>query len=136
MKLVTIIIFILCTLLFAGCSGQESDEAKITQEPSANAKIELAKCLTQKGWAMYGSYTCSACIAQKKTFGEEAFAHIKEVECNPHAPNTNVELCIEKKIRETPTWILENDSLEVMRIAEYQLLEDLAMHSGCEYHNQ
>ena len=82
---------------------------------------------------MYSSYTCSACIAQKKLFGEEAFAHIKETECNPHSPNTKVELCIEKKIRITPTWILEKDGQEVMRIAEYQLLEDLVVHSDCEF---
>ncbi|MDH3609902.1 MAG: hypothetical protein OEQ24_11775, partial [Gammaproteobacteria bacterium] len=82
------------------------------------AKIELAKCLTHKGWIMYGSYTCSACLAQKKLFGE-AFEHIKEIECNPHAPNTEVEQCIEKKIRKTPTWILEKEDQEIIRIPEY-----------------
>ena len=133
MKLFTMTLFTLCIISFIGCSDKETDETTIAQDPSVNAKVELAKCMTQKGWAMYSSYTCSACIVQKKTFGEEAFAHIEEVECNPHAPNTKVERCIEKKIRETPTWILEQNDQEVLRIAEYQLLEDLAMHSDCKF---
>ena len=134
MKHFSITIFTLCAALFIGCSDQESNnDALSTQDPLLRTKIELAKCLSQKGWVMYSSYTCSACIAQKKLFGEEAFAHIKETECNPHAPNTNVELCIKKNIRITPTWILEKDGQEVMRIAEYQLLEDLVVHSDCEF---
>lgn len=134
MRLLSITIFTLYAALFIGCSDQESNnDALSIQDPLLRTKIKLAKCLSQKSWVMYSSYTCSACIAQKKLFGEEAFAHIKETECNPHAPNTKVELCIEKNIRVTPTWILEKDGQEVMRIAEYQLLEELALHSDCEF---
>lgn len=134
MKLFTIIIIIivLCIISFTGCSEKEADDASSDQEPSLIARIELAKCLTKKGWAMYGSYTCSACIAQKKLFAE-AFEYIKEIECNPHAPNSNAELCIEKKIRDTPTWILEKDGQELRRVAEYQLLENLATNTGCKF---
>lgn len=136
MKLFATTIIIISINLFTGCSDEETDDALKIQDPAIKARIELAKCLTQKGWIMYGSFTCSACIASKKLFGEEAFAHIKEIECNPHAPNTKVELCIEKKIRDTPTWILEKDGQEIMRIAEYQMLEDLAKNSGCEFQSQ
>jgi hypothetical protein len=80
---------------------------------------------------MYSSFTCSACRAQRKAFGK-AFAHIKEIECNPHAPNTQVDLCLEKKIKKTPTWILEKNEKETKRIEGYQLLENLAPKSGCE----
>lgn len=136
MKLFATTIIILCVIPFSGCSDKVTDDALSDQDPFVNAQIEFAKCLTQKGWAMYSSFTCSACIAQKKLFGEEGFAHIKEIECNPHAPNTKVELCIEKKIRNTPTWILEQEGKEIMRIAEYQLLEDLAMYSDCKFQSQ
>ncbi len=135
MKLIFITIFILCITQFISCSDKETNDALTTEDSSLKTKIELAKCLTQKGWIMYGSYTCSACLAQKKLFGE-AFEHIKEIECNPHAPNTEVEQCIEKKIRTTPTWILEKEGQEIISIPEYQLLEDLAMHSDCEFQNQ
>ena len=79
---------------------------------------------------MYGSFTCSACRAQQKTFGK-AFRHIKKVECNPHAPNTQVDLCLKMKIKKTPTWIQEKNGEETQRIEGYQLLEDLASLSGC-----
>jgi len=80
---------------------------------------------------MYGSSTCSACLAQRKMFGE-AFVHIREIECNPHAPDSEVDLCIAKKIRRTPTWILERDGQEIMRLQDYQLMETLSKESGCD----
>ena len=91
----------------------------------------LARCLTEKGWVMYGSITCSACRAQRKAFGD-AFALIAEVECNPHAPNTQVDRCLARDIATTPTWIQEQDGTEIARIPGYQLLEDLARETGCE----
>lgn len=99
-------------------------------EPTQEELVVLARCLTDKGFVMYGSITCSACSAQRKAFGQ-AFAHIKEIECNPHAPNSQVQLCLKRKIRKTPTWIAEKDGKEVKRIEGYQLLEDLASFAGC-----
>ena len=136
MKLFATTIIILCVIHFSGCSDKETDDVLSDQDPSLQARIELAKCLTRKGWTMYGSYTCSACVTQKKSFGEEAYRYIEEIECNPHAPHTKVDLCIAKKIRYTPTWIVEAKGQEIMRITEYQSLEDLAKNSGCELRNQ
>lgn len=81
---------------------------------------------------MYGSITCSACRAQRKGFGE-AFAEINEIECNPNAPGTQVELCLKRKIGPTPTWIREEDGEERERIEGYQLMEDLADQTGCPF---
>jgi hypothetical protein len=100
-------------------------------DPTQEELVAFARCLTEKGWVMYGSFTCSACRAQRKAFGK-AFSHIEEIECNPHAPNTQVDLCLEKKIGKTPTWILEKNEKETKRIEGYQLLENLAPKSGCE----
>lgn len=61
-------------------------------------KDALAKCITEKGWAMYGTYSCSHCQAQKKIFGD-SFQYIKYVECTK-----DVQLCIDKKINGFPTW--------------------------------
>ena len=55
---------------------------------------------------MYGSFTCSACRAERKAFSK-AFEVINEIECNPNAPNNQVALCPEKKIKKIPTWILK-----------------------------
>ncbi len=110
--------------------GNSHADGSRFENPDEAALVELATCLTEKGWVMYGSITCSACRAQRKAFGK-AFSHIKEIECNPHAPNTQVELCLERKIKKTPTWIMEKDGKEIKRIEGYQLLENLAPLSGC-----
>lgn len=133
MKLFKLMFFLLCIASFASCSDKEKDVITTEKDVAVIARSELAKCLTQKGWTMYSSFTCATCIAQKKLFGEEAFTYINEIECNPHAPNSKVELCIEKKIRSTPTWLLEDEGQEMIRFEEYQLLETLAMHVDCEF---
>jgi hypothetical protein len=76
--------------------------------------------------------TCSACRAQRKAFGT-AFAYITEIECHPHAENTQADRCIEKKIRFTPTWIAEPNGQELKRLEGYQLLATLASFAGCEF---
>ncbi len=98
---------------------------------SASANERLARCMAGQGWIMYGSVTCSACRAQRKAFGE-AFTHITEIECNPHIPGNQVDRCLERKIRKTPTWLLEKEGVEIRRIEGYQLLEYLATLTGCD----
>ncbi len=98
---------------------------------NAWANEQLARCMAEQGWVLYGSITCSACRAQRKAFGE-AFAHITEIECNPHIAGNQVERCLDRKIRRTPTWIMEKDGVESGRIESYQLLEDLARLTGCD----
>lgn len=92
----------------------------------------FAKCLRDKVYLMYGSFTCSSCRVQRNNFGE-AFKYIKEIECNPAAPGNQVELCLEKKIRKLPTWIQETDGQELKRLEGYQPLEILDSSSGCAY---
>ncbi len=116
----TIVACLVCSGLIA-CSQEE---------PSLESRTAFAKCLADTGWVVYGSITCSACRAQRKAFGE-AFEEIKEIECNPNAPETQVELCLAKNIGPTPTWIKEGDGVEVKRIEGYQLLEDLSQKTGC-----
>jgi len=100
---------------------------------SRQDKLEsFAKCLSEKGYLMYSSFTCASCRAQRKSFGN-AFQYINEIECNPAAPNTQVERCLERNIRVIPTWIQEMEGREVKRLEGYQLLEILASASGCDY---
>ncbi len=82
---------------------------------------------------MYGSITCSHCRNQRKMFGN-SFQYIKEIECDPRNEGAQTELCIEKEINATPTWILEDDNgNEIERLnAGTQKLETLAEISGCK----
>jgi len=105
-------------------------QASQYDDPTQETLVELATCLTEKGWVMYSSFTCSACRAQRKAFGD-AFQHIEEVECNPNAPNNQVERCLKTIIKKTPTWVLEKEGEEIKRFEGYQLIEDLASTSGC-----
>jgi len=120
------------SVAFSGCDkGDGGNAVSPPEEPTSDSRAKLATCLTDKGWVMYGSFTCSACRAQRKAFGE-AFTHIKEIECNPHAPNTQVDLCLAKVIETTPTWIQEKGGEEIKRLEGYQLLEDLAPVASCD----
>ena len=121
-----------CSVVLSGCDKGDGGNASSPPEASASdSRAKLAACLTEKGWVLYSSFTCSACRAQGKAFGE-ALTHINEIECNPHAPNTQVDLCLAKGIEVTPTWIQEKGSEEIRRIEGYQLLEDLASVAGCD----
>lgn len=91
----------------------------------------LAQCLTAKGVKEYGSYACSACKAQEKAFGKEAFKFVDYVECHPRGPNPQTELCLKRSIAKTPTWLLEEGNREIKRLEGFQTFEDLASFAGC-----
>lgn len=123
---------LLCCMFASGCEKENgAGGGASSTEPTQEALAGLARCLSEKGAVMYGSITCSSCRAQRKMFGQ-AFSHIKEIECNPNAPNTQVERCLKKKIQKTPTWIMEKGGEEIKRIEGYQLPDDLASFAGCK----
>jgi len=120
--LFSIIIFLI------GCASQTQE-----QKVSATNLDSFSKCLTEKGVKMYGSYICSACLAQIKMFGghEGSFRYVDYVECHPKGPNPQTDLCLKRDIKKTPTWILEKDGTEIKRLEGYQIPEGLAEFSGC-----
>lgn len=85
----------------------------------ANAE-QLAKCLTEKGAAMYGASWCSHCANQKKLFGA-AFQFVTYVECT-----TQEELCTQKGIAGYPTWIINGQ-----QYSGEKTFEELKQLSGC-----
>ena len=113
-------------------SSDESAAAELSAEDPLDPLVAFAQCLTEKGVVLYSSITCSACRAQREAFGP-AFTLITQVECNPHADNTQVDRCLARKIGMTPTWIAEPNGDELRRIEGYQRLEDLAAFAGCDY---
>lgn len=90
----------------------------------------LAQCLTEKGMRMYSSIYCASCRSQEKSFGE-SFQYIDNVECHPKGENPQTELCLERGLKDTPTWILEKDGVEVKRLQGYRKLKTLAEFAGC-----
>lgn len=66
--------------------------------PLTEDKDIFAKCLTEKGWVLYGAVWCSYCKVQREMFGE-SFQYINYVEC----PD-NINLCIAEQINGYPTW--------------------------------
>jgi hypothetical protein len=75
--------------------------AEVSSCSLTSDKDAFAKCLTEKGWTMYGAEWCGHCKDQKALFGD-SFQYIKYVEC----PN-NTQLCLDKGINGYPTWRVE-----------------------------
>lgn len=66
-------------------------------------QVSLAKYLSERGAAMYGSHNCGHCEKQKKLFGG-AFGYITYVECSRSGPDPNPSLCAAKSVKSYPTW--------------------------------
>jgi len=90
-----------------------------------------AQCITEKGVVMYGSFLCSVCAKTRAAFGD-SFEYIKEVECHPRGENPKTELCLERDIASTPTWILEPNGVEVKRLVGFASVDELVAFAGCE----
>lgn len=116
--IVTAIIFVIPLILF-NLPQEEADHT------------ELAKCITEKGVNMYGSFRCGVCAKTRGMFGL-AFEHINEIECHPQGKNAQTDLCLEKGVEGTPTWILEPNGEEIKRFTGFMNTEELAEFAGCE----
>ncbi len=121
------LIFVLFVVIASGCIFQQ--EQKVTEEGPGKYD-DFAKCLNEQGLRMYGTFICSICKKQRNLFGS-SFQYIEEIECHPNGENPQTELCFEKEIAKTPTWILEKDGVEIKRLKGYQNLETLTEFSGC-----
>src|SRR3989344_1266460 len=85
--------------------------------------------LNEKGVVYYKSYTCSNCKKQEQMIGS-AYKKLNSVECHPKGPNGNPQLCLERGIEHTPTFLIEKDGAVVKKIEGVQKLEDLAEWAG------
>jgi uncharacterized membrane protein len=90
----------------------------------------LAKCITESGVNMYGSFRCGVCAKTRKNFGD-SFQYINEIECHPQGENAQTELCVEKEIEGTPTWIMEKDGKEIKRKTGFLSMQELREFSEC-----
>ncbi len=100
-KTIPISLLIVLFVVFGSIFFQSKNESGASTD--SNLQTALAKHLTRNGAAMYGSYKCAHCLAQKHFFGE-AFKYVTYIECHPKAKGSNTSLCIYKGIRNYPTW--------------------------------
>jgi hypothetical protein len=92
----------------------------------------FAQCLTEKGWAEYGTFWCPNCARQKLMFGD-SFQYLEYVECDPRGDNPQTDRCLIRDIEKTPTWMRESadNVTEYERLIGVQSLEGLSEISGC-----
>ncbi len=125
MRVSRLILGLFIFFFIIGCAPEP-----IQEEPPSSELDGFASCLKESGLLMYGSMTCSLCKKQRELF-DFAFHHVGEIECHPNGENPQTDLCLQKDIMKTPTWILEKDGEEIQRLEGYQSLEILSETSGC-----
>jgi len=91
---------------------------------------ELFLCANDNGITYYKSVRCSSCRQQEKVFGP-AYTTLRAIECHPEGDNPQPELCLEKEISKTPTFILERDGQEVKRVIGIQQIDAFAEFAEC-----
>ena len=84
----------------------------------------FAKCLTEKGFKMYGADWCPNCKAQKKMFGK-SFKYVDYVECTKQK-----QACSEAKVEGYPTWIYNEE-----KYVGVQSLSRLGSITDCPLNN-
>jgi len=94
------------------------------------AHEDFAQCLTDEGVTLYSSEFCSVCKRQKDLFGE-SYRNLNVIECSPQGENAQPELCQDKKIKATPTWMVEKDGEVVKKQIGFMTVEELRAFSGC-----
>lgn len=85
---------------------------------------DFAKCLSEKGARMYGSYLCSHCNNQKALFGS-SWKFVNYVECAT-TPDGEA-ACRAAGVRAYPTWVFGDGT----RVEGEQSIKQLGAKSGC-----
>ncbi|MAG16305.1 hypothetical protein CMO88_04545 [Candidatus Woesearchaeota archaeon] len=129
MKTYLIALAVMIVFVVSSCSSQQQVDTEDSEDSSEFDSF--ASCIKENGLKMYGSFTCSVCKRQRAIFGS-SFELVGEIECHPRGENPQTELCLQKDIEKTPTWILEQDGEEIKRLTGFQNMETLAEISGCQ----
>jgi uncharacterized membrane protein len=95
---------------------------------SGPAELALARHLQTIDAKKYGAYWCPHCQEQKQLFGQQAFAIINYIECDPQGKNPQPQLCQAAGITGYPTWEIQGE-LYPGRLS-LEKLADLSRYSG------
>jgi len=91
----------------------------ILRGSNSSVEKETAKCIGSKA-VLYVQLGCGACETQEKMFGNN-LEYISKIDCFYER-----DLCIEKQIRGTPTWIINEE--QYLGVKDIQELKEL---TGC-----
>ena len=86
----------------------------------------FASCIAQSGVKFYGAFWCPHCQAQKEMFGKSV-DKLPYVECSTPDGNSQTQVCIDKGIKEYPTWVTKTGSTT----AGVLTFDQLSQLSGC-----
>lgn len=111
-----------------GSAAGSGEAGPAVTSVSGQAEIALARHLTDIGAKMYGAYWCPHCFDQKQLFGQQAFALINSIECDPAGQNPQVEVCQAAGIQGYPTWEINGQLYSGTR--SLQELADLSGYQG------
>ncbi len=86
----------------------------------------FASCLAEKKAVFYGAFWCPHCQNQKKMFGNAA-SKLPYVECSTADGQGQTKECIDKGIKNYPTW----EFPDLSRLTGEVPLKTLAEKTGC-----
>ncbi len=86
----------------------------------------FAKCIAHTSTTFYGAFWCPHCEDQKRQFGDAA-KYLPYVECSTPDAQGETQACIDKGIREYPTWYFPDGASSTGD----QTLQTIAQHTGC-----
>lgn len=88
----------------------------------------FARCLSDRGLKMYGTYWCPHCSEQKAKFGA-SFEFAPYIECGVKGDTrAEQQVCKDAGIKHFPTWQFPPTGERVERVFE---LEELSSRTGC-----
>ena len=95
--------------------------------PAGPGKYDIfATCLRDKSVVFYGAFWCTHCQAQKKLFGSSQKL-LPYVECSSANGQSQLQVCVDKKIEGYPTWEFADGS----RLNGEIPLQQLADKTSC-----
>ncbi len=94
---------IIVALLFGGYVSYSTYTGSTSLTPGA--LDTFVQCIKDKGIIFYGAFWCPHCQRTKAEFGDSA-PKLPYVECSTPDGQGQTQACIDKKIKEYPTWML------------------------------
>ena len=91
----------------------------------------LAQCMKDNGVVFYGAFWCPHCQATKKQFGNSEKL-LPYVECSTPDGQSQTQICIDKGVKQYPTWTRPSDT---MTISGEHTMQELSDFSGCPLPN-
>ncbi|MBI4080021.1 hypothetical protein HY414_02230 [Candidatus Kaiserbacteria bacterium] len=100
--------------------------AIVLLKPASRDLDSFTQCLKDKGAVFYGAFWCPHCQNTKRLFGSSEKL-LPYVECSTPNGKAQLQVCIDKEIKNYPTWEFADGS----RLTGERTLEELAEKTGC-----